>query len=241
MSRARRFRVWGRAATLAVLTWGAAALAAPADGYTVVRVDTTRQDLRLFWRDAQGQPWRRLSRLAEAQAGQGRRLAFGMNAGMYHADLSPVGLLVLDGREVAPLNLAGGDGNFFLKPNGVFLLGPSGPKVVDAVDYPTVSAGVRWATQSGPMLVKDGRIHPQFRPDSASRYIRNGVCAQGSVAVFVISERPVSLFDLAQFFRDDLQCRDALYLDGAVSTLYAPAQGRTGQVKDLGPLLGVLE
>ncbi|RZI97880.1 MAG: hypothetical protein EOP39_27515, partial [Rubrivivax sp.] len=99
-----------------------ASLAAQGDGngpFTVVRVEA--QQLRLFWQDDQGRQLRRLDKLSTWLRGQGKTLAFGMNAGMYHADASPVGLLVIDGREIAPLNLAGGEGNFFLKPNGVFL------------------------------------------------------------------------------------------------------------------------
>lgn len=213
-----------------------------ADGtYTVVRVDTASRQLRLFWRDDKGKPLRRLDRLAAWLKRQDKTLAFGMNAGMYHADGAPVGLLVIDGQELAPLNLASGEGNFFLKPNGVFLLTRDGPKVVDAVEYAQSREGVLFATQSGPLLLKDGQIHPAFSANSASRYIRNGVCALGSQALFVITERPVTLHEFASFFRDELHCQDALYLDGAVSSLYSPALRRNDRLSELGPLFGVVE
>ncbi|PTT82967.1 hypothetical protein DBR42_16330 [Pelomonas sp. HMWF004] len=221
-----------------------ASLVARAEGnglFTVVRVDTATQQLRLFWQDDKGQPLRRLDRLAAWLKPQGRALAFGMNAGMYHADGSPVGLLVIDGRELAPLNLSDGQGNFFLKPNGVFLIDATGPRVIDAVDYPASHDGVRLATQSGPMLLKNGQIHPAFRPLSASRFIRNGVCALGGQAIFVISERPVSFHEFASFFRDELHCQNALYLDGSVSSLYSPKLGRNDRWYELGPLFGVTE
>jgi len=207
--------------------------------YTVVRVEADK--LRLYWQDEAGQPFRRLDRLAAWLKGQGRALAFGMNAGMYHADASPVGLLVIDGRELAPLNLSNGQGNFFLKPNGVFLVDSQGPRVIDAVDYAGLRGGVRLATQSGPLLLKNGEIHPSLSPNSASRYIRNGVCALGSQAVFVISERPVTLHEFASHFRDALHCREALYLDGAVSSLHSPTLGRNDRWSELGPLLAVVE
>ncbi|MGM9479755.1 phosphodiester glycosidase family protein [Roseateles sp. NT4] len=209
--------------------------------YTVVRVDTATQKLALYWQDEQGQPLRRLDRLAAWLKGRGQTLSFGMNAGMYHADASPVGLLVIDGRELAPLNLDAGQGNFFLKPNGVFLIDAKGPRVVDAVDYAASHEGVRLATQSGPLLLKNGDIHPAFNPNSASRYIRNGVCALGTQAIFVISDQPVTLHEFASHFRDELHCRDALYFDGAISSLYSPSLGRNDQLKDLGPLIGVVE
>lgn len=216
-----------------------AAAAQPGDLFTVVRVDAAR--LALFWQDDKGQPLRHLDRLAAWQKTRGRALSFGMNAGMYHADGSPVGLLVVDGRELSPLNLDDGQGNFFLKPNGVFLIDGQGARVVDAVDYAAFRAGVRWATQSGPLLLKDGQIHPAFRPSSASRYIRNGVCAQAREVVFVISERPVTFHEFASFLRDALHCQDALYLDGAVSSLWSPRLGRSDRRHALGPLFGVTE
>ncbi|MFG6486063.1 phosphodiester glycosidase family protein [Roseateles sp. BYS78W] len=220
-----------------------AGFAAKAQGnglFTVVRVDVAR--LELFWQDDKGQPLRRLDRLAAWQKAQGKTLTFGMNAGMYHADAAPVGLLVIDGRELSPLNLADGQGNFFLKPNGVFFIDATGAHVADAADYAAAAHdGVRLATQSGPLLLKHGQIHPAFRPSSASRYIRNGVCAQGGQVVFVISERPVTFHEFASFFLDELHCQDALYLDGAVSSLWSPRLGRNDHLHELGPLFGVTE
>ncbi|MFG6458004.1 phosphodiester glycosidase family protein [Roseateles sp. BYS96W] len=213
--------------------------AAGNDGFTVVRVDAVK--LRLFWQDEHGQPLRRLDRLASWLSSQGRTLSFGMNAGMYHADGRPVGLLVVEGRELSPLNLDDGQGNFFVKPNGVFLVDARGARVIDAADYPAQRTGVRLATQSGPLLLKGGVIHAALRPTSASRYVRNGVCASGGEAVFVISERPVTLHEFASYLRDGLGCRDALYLDGAVSSLYAPALGRRDRWHDLGPLIAAVD
>ncbi|KQV48354.1 hypothetical protein ASC95_20635 [Pelomonas sp. Root1217] len=225
-----------------VLAFASHAARAEGEGlFTVVRVDLATQQLRLFWHDDKGRPLRRLDKLSAWLKSQGKTLAFGMNAGMYHADASPVGLLVIDGREIAPLNLSSGEGNFFLKPNGVFLLTAQGARVVDAVDYPALREGVLFATQSGPLLLKDGQIHPAFSANSASRYIRNGVCVLGSQSLFVITERPVTLHEFASFFRDDLQCKDALYLDGAVSSLYVPRLGRNDHWSELGPLFGVVE
>ena len=217
-------------------------LAASAEGnglFTIVRVDTSTQQLRLYWQDDKGHPLRTLERLAAWQKTQGKTLTFGMNAGMYHADGAPVGLLVIEGRELAPLNLSDGKGNFFLKPNGVFLIDAKGPRVIDTVDYSASHDGVLIATQSGPLLLKNGQIHPALRPSSASRYIRNGVCVAGATAIFVISERPVSFYEFASFLRDKLDCQDALYLDGSVSSLYSPALGRNDRLHALGPLLGV--
>lgn len=195
----------------------------------------------LFLRDDSGQVFNRFDNLNRWLATRNQRLRFAMNAGMYEPDFSPVGLLVQDGRQISPLNLADGSGNFYLKPNGVFLISNNGPKVVESVEYPSLSDSVRLATQSGPLLLRNGRIHPEFNPASTSRFIRNGVGVVGDTAIFVISEVPVSFHELASYFRDSLHCSDALYLDGVVSSLYSMEMGRNDFVTNLGPIIGVVE
>lgn len=207
--------------------------------FTVVTIDTARQQLDLFLNDDAGRPLNSFARLAAMLQARHRRLDFAVNAGMYHADFAPVGLLVQDGKEVVPLNLSEGVGNFFMKPNGVFLVGKGGPRVVASSEYH--GAGVRIATQSGPLLLRQGVIHPAFNPQSGSRYIRNGVGVAGSKAYFVISNHAVTFYEFAAFFRDSLHCQDALYLDGSVSSLYSTALGRNDAAARLGPMLGVAE
>jgi uncharacterized protein YigE (DUF2233 family) len=64
--------------------------------------------------------------------------------------------------------------------------------------------------------------------------VRNGVGVVSSErVVLVISREPVSLHGFATFFRDKLGCRDALYLDGAISGMWAPGLGR--EDADCGP------
>ena len=209
--------------------------------FTVIPVDTRHEPLSLFWRDPAGQPWRSFAALDASLVARGKHLRFAMNAGMYQPDLSPVGLLVVDGRQQSPLNLAEGFGNFFLKPNGVFLVTAQGPRVVESSEYPALASGVRLATQSGPMLLRHGVLHPAFRAGSVSRLIRNGVGVCGGRAVFVISEQPVNFHEFASFFRDRLHCQDALYLDGTVSSLHSTALKRSDAKTDLGPMLGIVD
>lgn len=208
--------------------------------FTVVTVDPARERLQLFLNDEQGRPYKRMENLAAALAGRGQRLAFAMNAGMYHADYSPVGLFVADGTEVSPLNLARGKGNFFLQPNGVFLVTDAGAQVVESAAYPDLAGKARIATQSGPLLLSGGSINPLFDPGSRSVFIRNGVCAIDGKAIFVISDTPLNFYDFARYFRDTLKCHDALYLDGSISSLYSPALGRSDSRANLGPIIGVV-
>jgi uncharacterized protein YigE (DUF2233 family) len=145
-----------------------------------------------------------------------------MNAGMYMSDLSPVGLYISQGVEHAPLELGpGGGGNFFLKPNGVFSIAQDGAAVTESTAWAaSPRPGTVMATQSGPLLVQAGVIHPELNAASTSTYTRNGICAPDpNTALLFISLRPVSLWRAASFARDGLGCQDALYLDGGVSML----------------------
>ena len=208
--------------------------------FTVVTVNTKREKLALFLNDETGTPFKRFVTLASWLDGRGKTLAFAANAGMYHADFTPVGLLVQEGKQTAPLNLDEGVGNFFMKPNGVFLLGPGGPQVVESSTYPGLRGKVRLATQSGPLLLNKGVMHPAFQANSRSRHIRNGVGVVGNTVLLVISEEPVTFYELAAFFRDKLHCRDALYLDGSISGIYSQKLKRHDAGVNLGPMLGVL-
>ena len=208
--------------------------------FTVTVVDVRREQLALFLNDEAGQPFKDFARLSSWLEGRGKKLSFAVNAGMYHADFSPVGLLVQEGRQAAPLNLDDGVGNFFMKSNGVFLVTSRGPRVVAAAEYARIKGPVLLATQSGPLLLRNGVMHPAFRADATSRHIRNGVGVKGGKALFVISEEPVTFYELAAFFRDQLKCRDALYLDGSISSMYSSKWKRMDARAHLGPILGVL-
>jgi uncharacterized protein YigE (DUF2233 family) len=176
-------------------------------------------------------------------AGEGGRLAFAMNAGMYHADRSPVGLFVAEGVQVTPLVTAAGPGNFGMLPNGVFCIGADRFAVIESRAFAAAAPQCRHATQSGPMLVIDGALHPRFIPGSPSRHVRNGVgvSADGQRAVFAISDGPVSFDRFARLFRDGLGLRDALYLDGSISRLHAPGLGRSDGGFPMGPVVGLVQ
>jgi uncharacterized protein YigE (DUF2233 family) len=210
--------------------------------YVVCRINVTHERLRLYYADARGRRLESFEALRENLRGAGLTLAFAMNAGMFHPDFKPVGLLVIDGVAIAPITRRQGTGNFFLQPNGVFVLDAQGARVMATGDYRNLTPEL--ATQSGPMLVHHGQIPdiPAFHADSRSRKIRNGVCAQSpEVAAFVISESPVTLHEFATFFRRWLGCSEALYLDGTISSLYSPQLKRADSHSSLGPMFAVAQ
>ncbi len=201
------------------------------------------QDLRLFLTAPDGAVHGSFARVDAALAGEGKRLAFAMNAGMYHEDRRPVGLYIENRREAAPLVTAAGPGNFGLRPNGVFCITDAGFAVIESRAFKKRPPDCRHATQSGPMLVIGGELHPRFLADSDSRFIRNGVgvTAEGDRAVFAISDGPVNFHAFARFFRDRLGLPQALYFDGQISRLYAPELGRDDWGFAMGPIVGLVE
>ena len=212
--------------------------------FTTCRVDLRRESLRLYWRDDAGQPYGQLLRLRDSLARRGKNLVFAMNAGMYQQDLTPLGLFVADHRELTRLNRRKGLGNFYQPPNGVFLVDDAGAHVLTTEEFADSEPRPTLATQSGPILVHGGVVtdSPVMSPQSTSLRIRNGVCAPSpDLVAFVISDSPVTFYEFAQFFLKKLGCADALYLDGSVSSLYAPSLGREDRGRYLGPMFGVTE
>ena len=208
--------------------------------YTVCVVDTTTDKLSLFLQDPGGRPYATFGQLAASLAQTRRRLVFAMNAGMFQTDLSPVGLYVEGGATRHAANTRDGPGNFHMKPNGVFYFGPDGAGVMETTRFLNAHLRPDFATQSGPMLVIDGAIHPKIQPDGTSLKVRNGVGARDRhTVVFAISKEPVSFHQFADLFRDGLGCPNALFLDGTVSALYAPSLGRSDQWQPVGPMVGV--
>ena len=236
---------------LAVLGLAWLALAAPAlaldcrdiefEGapYTICEVAPQQERLRLFLNDPSGRPYGSFAAVEEEHG----PLAFAMNAGMYHSDRRPVGLFRADGEEIAPLVTQAGPGNFGMLPNGLLCLGDDGAFVLETTAYANGARECDSASQSGPMLLIGGEIHPRFLPDSDSRHIRNGVgtSADGSRAVFAISGRTVTFHGFARLFRDGLDLPDALYFDGSVSRLHAPSLGRDDWGAPMGPIVGLLD
>jgi uncharacterized protein YigE (DUF2233 family) len=210
--------------------------------YVVCSAEAGQDEVRLWLRDTGGDVLGTFERLETMLAEDGERLGFAMNAGMYHPDRRPVGLYVEEGAEQARLITARGPGNFGMLPNGVFCIGAGSFAVIESTRFAQTAPRCRFASQSGPMLVIDGALHPRFLPDATSRLVRNGVgvSADGQTAHFAISEQGVTFHEFARLFRDVLDTPQALYFDGNVSRLHAPGLGRSDGGRPMGPIVGVV-
>ena len=210
--------------------------------FTVCEADPMKDDIRLFLNDDDGQPLGTFTNLEDKVRAEGNRLAFAMNAGMYHPDRRPVGLYIEDRRTLSNIVTRDGPGNFGLLPNGVLCLGETTVRIVESRAFAGSENDCFYATQSGPMLVIDGKLHPRFLAGSDSRFRRNGVgISKDGNLVAAISNRPVNFHRFARFFRDALGTPNALFMDGKVSRLYAPALDRHDIGFPMGPMLGVVE
>lgn len=213
------------------------------DVFTVCEANLQESEFRLVYDDATGAALRSYAGLERYLGADARRVQFAMNAGMFNEEGAPIGLYIENGQERRSISTRRGPGNFHMLPNGVFSIDLDGQARVEttAAFLARRSSSV-WATQSGPMLLIGGRLHPSFQNDGPSRVIRNGVGARdGQTLVFVISETPVSFGKFARFFRDELGCENALFLDGSVSSLWVPSLDRRDSGFPLGPMAVILE
>jgi uncharacterized protein YigE (DUF2233 family) len=209
--------------------------------YRVCRFDPAKQTIRIYDQAPDGTSFGGFYPLVRQLWAERHTLIFAVNGGMYQSDLSPVGLFVRYGVTRNSLRTEDGWGNFFLKPNGVFYLKGGKAGVAETQQFLTQAIQPDFATQSGPMLVIDGAIHPRFLPDSDSLNIRNGVGVdQNGQVVFVMSNQPVRFYDMATFFRDHLSTPNALFLDGSISSMAEPSAGRMDHAYPLGPIIAVI-
>ena len=202
-------------------------------------VNPKEKDLQLYWKDDKGQILGSIQHLKTFVEGKHRSLVFAMNGGMYTKAQTPQGLFIQNKKTLSPLDTSSGSGNFYLKPNGVFYITSENiPVVCSTVDFAN-NGQVKFATQSGPMLVIDGKIHQAFQEGSLNLNIRNGVgILPDNKVVFAMSKEKINFYDFALYFKK-LGCKNALYLDGFVSRMYLPEQNWVQLDGEFGVMIGV--
>lgn len=221
--------------------------------YTICKFNPKHADIRQFLRGEDGDILGGFEAVNAELAKTGEQLLFATNGGMYHKDRSPVGGYVENKKEITSINTNEGPGNFHMLPNGIFWIKETREDyltppevyydafVATTKDYQEGAHFVRDSTQSGPMLVIGGKLHPKFNKGSASRKIRNGVGrTESGDIVFVKSDTPVNFYDFASLFKDELKTPNALYLDGVISRVYSTELGRNDFGTKMGPIIGVV-
>ncbi len=218
--------------------------------YVICTVKKT-ENLRLFWKNADGEPYRNFANVAQAVERGGKTLTFAMNAGMYQTDFAPIGLYVENGHELVPVDTKklvrspGPVPNFYKRPNGVFYFNENGAGIVSTEQFLRNRPAMRFATQSGPTLVIHNKLNSILIKGSTDRTRRSGVgvCADNSVR-FAISEDAVNFYDFATLFRDTLKCPNALFLDGGNGVGIYNAALKRNDISwhgGFGPIVGLVE
>lgn len=207
-------------------------------------VDLEKSKLELFWKTAQGDRYMSMRKLRNKLRQNKQTLIFATNAGMYTPKSDPQGLYIEKGEKLIALDSATkGYGNFYMQPNGVFLVDKANhAHVVTTPEFKSMEANTLFATQSGPILLSKGKMNTHFNKGSKNKYIRSGVgVISPTKLVFIISNQPVNFYDFATLFKENFACQNALYLDGAISQMYLPELGRKQLGGSFGPIIGVVK
>ncbi|MCA1965307.1 MAG: phosphodiester glycosidase family protein [Flavobacterium sp.] len=211
------------------------------DRFVSYIVNPKEQNLEFFWKNEKGEHFKNAENLISWLKTKNKKLLFSMNGGMYKKDNSPQGLYIENKIIKSEIDTLNGNGNFYLKPNGVFYLTTDkNPMICKTEDF--INNGmIKYATQSGPMLVIDGEIHTAFKKNSTNLNIRNGVgILPNNQIVFAISKKEINFYDFAEYFKK-LGCKNALYLDGFVSRTYLPEKNWKQIDGNFGVIIGVTE
>ncbi|MCO6176399.1 phosphodiester glycosidase family protein [Flavobacterium sp. NRK F10] len=203
------------------------------------KVDPKIQNLQFYWKNDEGTILKNIKNLKDYIESKNQTLIFAMNGGMYNKDFSPQGLFIQEKKMLSSLDTANGKGNFYLKPNGIFYVTTNNTPFVCKTNDFKDNGNIKYATQSGPMLLIDGKIHPAFRDGSKNLTIRNGVgILPDNKVVFAMSKKEINFYDFAKYFQS-LGCKNALYLDGFVSRMYLPEEGWVQTDGNFGVMIGV--
>jgi len=201
-------------------------------------VDLQRQTLKFYWRNKNGSIYKNFTALKDDLNKRNEELVFAMNGGMYNMDHSPQGLYIENGELLSKLDeTVEGFGNFYLQPNGVFYINEENePMICETAAYPG-NQKVKYATQSGPLLLINGTVHPRLIDGSKNLHIRNGVgiLPDGNL-LFAMSKKTINFYDFASFFKIQ-GCKNALYLDGFVSRTYLPSKNWTQMDGNFGVII----
>ncbi len=209
------------------------------DLFLTYQVNTKKQEVKLYWKDDKNQTFKSILNLKTWLDGKSKTLLFATNAGMYKADNSSLGLFIEDRKIIAPLNKKSASGNFYWKPNGIFYIDTENNAGICRTEKFVNNGKIKYATQSGPMLVFEGTIHPEFKKGSINLNIRNGVgLLPNNDLIFVMSKKEVNLYDFAKYFKD-LGCMNALSFDGFVCRTYLPDKNWIQTDGNFGVIVGV--
>ncbi|HCM34719.1 phosphodiester glycosidase family protein [Chryseobacterium sp.] len=209
--------------------------------FVIYQVNPKKQNLKFYWKNDKNEILKSIDHLKNEVEAKNEKLVFAMNGGMFEPDQSPKGLYIEDFKILKSIDTLQGSGNFYLQPNGVFYVNQNNQPGISETKKYIQNTGIKYATQSGPMLLMDGKINPIFQKDSKNLNIRNGVgILENGEIIFAMSKKEVNFYSLAELFKER-GCKNALYLDGYVSRAYLPEKNWIQKDGNFGVIIGVTE
>ena len=207
--------------------------------FITYKVDLNDASVKFYWQDEKNSNFKSIKNLKTWLENKNQKLVFATNGGMYQKDGTPQGLFIENFIEKKELDTVEGNGNFYLKPNGVFYITNDKKGVICKTENFKVDKKIKYATQSGPMLVIDNNIHKAFKEGSKNMNIRNGVgVLENGEVIFVMSKNKINFYDFASYFKA-IGCKNALYLDGFVSRTYLPEKKWIQTDGNFGVIIGI--
>jgi len=208
--------------------------------FVIYQTNPKKDTLKFFWKNDMNIPLKNLKNLKEFVDLKKQNLKFAMNGGMFIQNNIPKGLYIENYKTLIPIDTLSGEGNFYLEPNGVFCVTQSNVyEILPSQDF-QFNSKIKYATQSGPMLIVNGKVNAIFQKNSKNLNIRNGVgILKNGEVVFAMSKKEISFYDFAELFKN-MGCNNALYLDGFVSRAYLPKEKWIQKDGDFGVMIGVV-
>ncbi|MFP3833054.1 phosphodiester glycosidase family protein [Chryseobacterium sp. SIMBA_028] len=209
--------------------------------FVIYQVNPKKQNLKFYWKNDKNEILKSIDHLKDEVESKNEKLVFAMNGGMFEPDQSPKGLYIENFKILKSIDTLQGLGNFYLQPNGILYITKNNqPGITETKKY-TPHKGIKYATQSGPMLLIDGKINPIFQKESKNLNIRNGVgILENGEIIFAMSKKEVNFYSLAELFKE-MGCKNALYLDGYVSRTYLPEKNWIQKDGNFGVMIGITE
>ncbi|MDF1697358.1 MAG: phosphodiester glycosidase family protein [Saprospiraceae bacterium] len=203
-------------------------------------LDPSEGNLKMYWKDDENQIIGSLNQLNTFLNTKGETLIFATNGGMYTKEQNPQGLFIENGSLIQGMDTdTAGYGNFYLCPNGALLLNDDNTATIKETQDIKSFKNVVYATQSGPMLLHNGKYNNHLTEGSKNVHIRSGVGVMpDGKLLFAMSKKKMNFYDFASFFKVN-QCANALYLDGFVSRMYLPEKDWIQLDGNFGVLIGV--
>lgn len=209
------------------------------ENFVSYTVNPKKANVKLYWKNDKGEVLNNFKKMKSFIEEKNEKLLFAMNGGMFHRNYSPVGLYIENSKMIRKLNNSSGKGNFYLKPNGTFYITSENIANICQTSKFVYNDNIKYATQSGPMLVINNKIHSAFTKGSKHLNIRNGVgILPNNELFFAMSTEKISLYDFAEYFKNK-GCKNALFLDGYVSKIYYPAENWKQTNGNFGVMIGV--